>query len=818
MSDAVRYCVLENNGSTVTQGTVTVGATGTNTAISVDNNDIRDSTAGTIGVPAYSVYSNSANNNTLTVSSNKIYNWTIGGVFFTVVGNDNNVSTNSFYQTASRTTALTAITVAGSTQNQTINGNSIGGGDASRLGTASTTTGAYIGITLTAGVTTASNIQGNVFGNIVSTNTSSNSAMINVTAGNVNIGNTASNTIGDAAADSISATNTLVGITYTGSGLVNISNNTVRNLKYNDADFERLAGIYVTGGTATIRGNVVRDLNHSGSTTSTLNTAFAPFGIRLATTTAGNVIDQNQVFNINLLFNGASGTAAYPMYGIEVESVSSTGTASTVTRNSISNLTTTRTGTTSSAPLVYGLYAASGSATYANNMVSVGQSTASTQPLIRGIITESTGTNNFYNNSANVFGTAAAANNTYGFYRNTATTGTLDIRNNILSNARGGTGSHYSIGTSSTTGWTASFSDRNDLFAAAAGTVGDWGGATLNFAGWKAAQSGGSGGDATSISADPLFATSSDLHIANISPAIDAGLTIAAVTDDFDGTTRPISTAYEIGADEIAFATPTATSTATNTATPTSTSTFTPTPSNTATDTPTNTATNTPTAEDTATSTATNTNTPTPSATQTFTPSNTATDTPTPTATSEFTPTETSTATPSSTATNTATATNTSTPTPTPMYEITGTVTYGNAIGAPAAPRFVPNVLISAAGSPAVSDTTTGSGTYLLTGFGAGSYTVSPSKTGQTGSITSFDAGRIAQYVSGNTAFSAAQLTVAEVSGNGRSFVVRRSVDRTLRGGFGSTDRQTGKLVIQPGEQTYPRCRAASQVRITRLC
>lgn len=94
-------------------------------------------------------------------------------------------------------------------------------------------------------------------------------------------------------------------------------------------------------------------------------------------------------------------------------------------------------------------------------------------------------------------------------------------------------------------------------------------------------------------------------------------------------------------------------------------------------------------------------------------------------------------------------------------------MTYGNAIGAPAAPRSVPNVLVSAAGSPAVSDATAGAGTYLLTGFGAGSYTVTPSKTGQTSAVTSFDAARIAQYVSGNTNFSEAQFAVAEVSGNG---------------------------------------------------
>ena len=98
---------------------------------------------------------------------------------------------------------------------------------------------------------------------------------------------------------------------------------------------------------------------------------------------------------------------------------------------------------------------------------------------------------------------------------------------------------------------------------------------------------------------------------------------------------------------------------------------------------------------------------------------------------------------------------------------ISGTVTYGNPVTGPN-PRGVPNVLISGVGSPAVSDTTAAAGTYLLDGFGVSSYTITPSKSGGVNSsITSFDAGRIAQYITGNTGFTAAQQTVADVSGAG---------------------------------------------------
>ena len=102
---------------------------------------------------------------------------------------------------------------------------------------------------------------------------------------------------------------------------------------------------------------------------------------------------------------------------------------------------------------------------------------------------------------------------------------------------------------------------------------------------------------------------------------------------------------------------------------------------------------------------------------------------------------------------------------------ISGTVTYGNAIGAPAAPRFVKNVSVaSTVGSPAVGPVITGTpGTYTLTGFGAGSYTVKPTKpAGANTAITSNDAARVAEGVSGSVPFvSLNQKFASDASGNG---------------------------------------------------
>ena len=78
---------------------------------------------------------------------------------------------------------------------------------------------------------------------------------------------------------------------------------------------------------------------------------------------------------------------------------------------------------------------------------------------------------------------------------------------------------------------------------------------------------------------------------------------------------------------------------------------------------------------------------------------------------------------------------------------------------------------MSGAGSPNVSTTTSfPGGTYSLSGFGAGSYTVTPTKTGGgNGAVGSFDAARVAQHAAGppNPQLNANQLIAADVSNNG---------------------------------------------------
>ena len=59
-----------------------------------------------------------------------------------------------------------------------------------------------------------------------------------------------------------------------------------------------------------------------------------------------------------------------------------------------------------------------------------------------------------------------------------------------------------------------------------------------------------SGKEVNTIVANPLYTLANDLHILPSSPAFNSGLLVATITDDIDGHPRPLSGAYDRGADE----------------------------------------------------------------------------------------------------------------------------------------------------------------------------------------------------------------------------------------------------------------------------
>ena len=130
---------------------------------------------------------------------------------------------------------------------------------------------------------------------------------------------------------------------------------------------------------------------------------------------------------------------------------------------------------------------------------------------------EIAGTNNLYYNSVYVGGTGvASASTTFGFVSN-VTAGTRNYKDNIFWNARSnasGSATNFAIALSGLSGVTSNY---NDLFAngvgGCVGTAPGVAGCTL--ANWQT----GTGQDANSISADPLFinpngnAATVNLHI-----------------------------------------------------------------------------------------------------------------------------------------------------------------------------------------------------------------------------------------------------------------------------------------------------------------
>lgn len=598
-TNTVKNSIILGVNSSAASGSIvfstSTGSLGNSSNI-INNNDIRDGAT----VPVNAIYSSgtgAALNASNTISDNNIFNWTASGILVTATGTGNSwiVSNNNVYQTASRTSTLTAISFAGgnthtvsgnklyqttgtigaaytgisitgATNGHTVNSNSIGGAAANRSGTAlEVTTGStnLTAILLTVGTTTATNVNSNTISNISTSTTSTLSSVfgVSVTSGNVNIGTGGANTFGGAAAvyDTIRNAYDNGIINNSGSGVVDIQNNIIGNVSYYRNAGDRTAGINVSAGTVTIRNNTIRDFNVNGTGTAF---SFLPVGILISTATSGNLVEGNQVYNIR---NTNTGTSAYTTAGIVI---SGGVTGTTVSKNNVYNILGDGTGTGTSSPRIFGIYNSSGSVTYSNNMIGVGN-TAGLESRITGIEDAGTGTNNYYFNSVSVTGTnSAGANNSYAFNR--SGTATVDIKNNIFSNTRsGGTGFHVAIANSNAaaTGWAATASNYNDLYSSTPSTLGQWLGTALannrDFTGWKAAQGAGtpgSGGDANSLNVIPGFFSATNLHIpaATSGPLESGGTPAGGITSDIDNDVRPGpagstnggATQVDIGADE----------------------------------------------------------------------------------------------------------------------------------------------------------------------------------------------------------------------------------------------------------------------------
>lgn len=312
-----------------------------------------------------------------------------------------------------------------------------------------------------------------------------------------------------------------------------INNNTVNNCliqaysagfrpKYTVSMSDTRSGTANTGNV--LSNNTINDFSWNG--------IFLSGGDYQNTTISGN-----QIFGTTSI-NGANFA---DVNGIQVGSALGTVT---ITGNRIYTLPVSGSGMTSVAGI--SSFMTTGDVyTIANNLVSVD----STSVPAYGISSSGTaGTANIYFNSIRIGG-AATSSSSFGI--SAGSTSTRNIKNNSIYNARtrvSGSLKNYGLyaGTTNLT------SDNNNIFSSgtsgysftASNTTTDY--STL--ADWQTATS----KDAASVSGDPLYTSSTDLHIltsGSPSPVSTAGTPIAGFTTDFDGETRSASTP-DIGADE----------------------------------------------------------------------------------------------------------------------------------------------------------------------------------------------------------------------------------------------------------------------------
>ncbi|MEI8202003.1 MAG: hypothetical protein WCH34_03265 [Bacteroidota bacterium] len=344
-----------------------------------------------------------------------------------------------------------------------------------------------------------------------------------------------------------SARQFICGIQNSSAGTVAITNNTIANINNAfdvipaSASGAMIYGIITGSGSNTITGNTIRNLRvNAPSVAGGTGGNSSVIGIALnISTVGGQNISQNKVYSLSSSYSGENSVTGIFYNGY-------TSGSNVVARNLIYSLELTSASTNS---VLNGIYAGGGTTVFQNNMIKLGLksdgSSITSSYAINGI-NDALGSNNYYFNSVYIGGSlVTGASATYAF--NSASTTAREFENNIFYNARSNDGTatakHYAVKLSSTGTLTLNY---NDYFVNGVGGVLGNNGSDVNAIPLV------SGKDANSINSNPMFvnptAAIPDLHLTAGSPCTSTGLTIASITDDFDGNIR--SANPNIGADE----------------------------------------------------------------------------------------------------------------------------------------------------------------------------------------------------------------------------------------------------------------------------
>jgi hypothetical protein len=444
--DTIQYCTILGNCTATGNlvfGTSAVGGTGN------DSNMVsRCVFSDTVSIPATHIYSagtaNAGQENSYNrITDNELSDFSQNGVYLTAAGNGDNWSFtgNALYETGVNSGILCGFRIL-SGNGHLIRRNSIGGSAADRSGTImQTATGNVYGFYLSPGNGTATLVDSNSFGNISTVFNNNGCYGAYIQSGNVNLLN---NMFGGMLNpwDSIRTTYENAVVLIDG-GTVTVEGNTIGNLKYTGTtNAVRINGVTVTGGTTTIRNNIIRDIYSSAIGLLYTQTVA---GIYMNASVGVHTIEGNHIYRIA---NTNSNTSPLPAVGIVINNTAVT----TIIRNRIYDIYTSGTGTGTLAGIASAIYAGAGSNTYLHNQLSLGRY-VNGENRVMGILDAGTGSNKYYYNTILINGyTQAGTNNSYCLFRNAGSV--PELKNNILFNKRktGGSGKGYTFGSVSVTG------------------------------------------------------------------------------------------------------------------------------------------------------------------------------------------------------------------------------------------------------------------------------------------------------------------------------------------------------------------------------
>ena len=487
-NDTLRNCILQNNGSTTTRGTIVIGGTNGATGIVITQNKITDTSNASSQQPANGILSNATGNTNLYITNNEIYNFRSSGISLSSFGSTCVISGNHIYNntTTIPTTGFSGISVSSGT-GYLIDSNYIGG-QAPLLGGgvwSFNSNTASFGISYSSPGTSL--IQRNKIGNITGI-ISAVIAGINA-SGSLNPLLIKNNEIHDitSAGTNGALFTSLGGITYSSSNANNsITGNTIYNLYINSASGSPGVSGIGTNGTGSYM--------------------------------AGGEISNNKIYGFQM---NPAAVITPDFRGIGPLQGNSTVMNITIANNFISlgdNITNNA--------QIEGIWAnvvAASAANIYNNSIYVGgtispASTLATTALLKPA-------------------------NSLGAYRN-------NILYNVRTKSSGAA-FHTALSNSSATPANSWNSDFNLFYASdtAAAAV-TWGTSTYGFAAWKSIVYNENNTKSKTVAFTST--STGDLHLTSpsVGDVTFTGTPLVAVTVDFDNETRSLSTPY-IGADEV---------------------------------------------------------------------------------------------------------------------------------------------------------------------------------------------------------------------------------------------------------------------------